>query len=315
MNKFLTKTIAFLLIFSLPLIIGLFLPATPRASKSLIFSSIQKDSLMQNVASPRIIFIGGSNLSFGLNSQMIKDSLQINPINSAIHASIGIIYMMDNALEYIKENDIIVLIPEYQQFFGSTAYGSNGEELTRVIFDINTKKLQLIHFKQFINIVKTIPSYSISKFKPKEYLHSKENVIYGVHSFNEYGDAYKHWGLERIPFKPFSDLDSKNFNSDIITKIKEFQKEVEKKNATLYVSYPGYQDLSYLNSKNQIKEIQSSFKKSGFNLIGTPERYMIPDSLMFNTPYHLSKNGADYRTKLFIEDFKNVRTHNIDAIH
>ena len=68
MKKFITKLILFPLTFVvLTLVFGLGLPATPRASKSLIYAKIKKDSLLKNSLSPRIIFIGGSNLSFGLN--------------------------------------------------------------------------------------------------------------------------------------------------------------------------------------------------------------------------------------------------------
>ena len=34
---------------------------------------------------------------------------------------------------------------------------------------------------------------------------------------------------------------------------------------------------------------------------------MIPDKMMFNTPYHLNKNGVDYRTSLLIEDFQKYK--------
>ena len=41
----------------------------------------KKCQLLEDTPSPRIIFVGGSNLAFGLDSQRIKDSLNINVIN------------------------------------------------------------------------------------------------------------------------------------------------------------------------------------------------------------------------------------------
>jgi hypothetical protein len=305
MRKFLYKILWFIIILILPLTIGVFLPATPRALKSLIFSDLQKDSLIKNVESPRIIFIGGSNLSFGLNCQMIKDSLNINPVNTGIHASIGLIYMMSNSLKFIKEGDIVILVPEYQQFCGDYAYGDDGEELTRTIFDVNISKIHLLNIEQIINVIKKLPKYSISKFKASEYYGIIESDIYGVNSFNKYGDAYKHWGLKRVVFKPFGNIGN-NLNQEVFNAIKEYQIEIEKKNAVLLISYPGYQDLSYLNSNDYIKKIETQLKINGFTTIGSPEEYMIPDSLMFNTPYHLSKKGVDYRTNLLISDIKKI---------
>ncbi|HYI78239.1 MAG TPA: hypothetical protein VEW65_11525 [Chryseolinea sp.] len=39
-------------------------------------------------------------------------------------------------------------------------------------------------------------------------------------------------------------------------------------------------------------------------MIGSPEPYPNPETLMFDTPYHLIKKGVDIRTELMIEDIK-----------
>src|SRR5690606_34773197 len=113
------------------------------------------------------------------------------------------------------------------------------------------------------------------------------------------------------PFKPLGKMPSALINIDIIEHIRNFHTEIRKKNAILFLSYPGYQDSSYLNSIQQIEKVENIYRKNGFNIIGNPERYMIPDSMMFNTPYHLNKKGADFRTKLFIEDYKKAQDYNI----
>lgn len=56
----------------------------------------KKCQLLEDTPSPRIIFVGGSNLAFGLDSQRIKDSLNINVINYGLHAGIGLKYMIDD---------------------------------------------------------------------------------------------------------------------------------------------------------------------------------------------------------------------------
>jgi len=74
MKKFAVKSILFLLAAVLVFGISMSLPSTPRAATSLLFAERQKDSLLKHTPPPRIIFVGGSNLSFGLNGQLIKDS-------------------------------------------------------------------------------------------------------------------------------------------------------------------------------------------------------------------------------------------------
>ncbi len=304
MRKFFYHLLWFIVPLSLLFASGLFLPTTPRAATSLLLASVHKDSLLKNTPSPRLIFVGGSNVSFSLNGEMIKDSLHINPVNTAIHASIGLKFMLDNTIQYVKANDTVVLIPEYVHFYRDYNFGS--ESLLRIVYDVNASKAKLLSVGQIINLIPYLPKYTFSKLKPGEYFGVTEDDIYGVNSFDKYGDAYKHWGKQREQFMA-DDKITDEYNPIVMQKIKEFQSEIIRRKAVLFVSFPGYQDSSYLHSVEQIKRIQKEYIKNKFKIIGTPERYMIPDSLMFNTPYHLQKAGADYRTTLFIADYKKAR--------
>jgi hypothetical protein len=311
MKKFLLKIMLFVSIFVLISISVIFLPVTPRASKSLLFSKINKDSLLQNVISPRIIFIGGSNLSFGLNSTMIKESLRLNPINTAVHAGTGLIYMLDNTLPYIQSGDIIVVAPEYNFFYGKLAYGE--EELLRTILDVSPSELWGLRIKQYANIIEYIPKYFNSKIKTSEYFDIEESVLYGIKSFNEYGDVYTHWELEKQEFPPVESIPGR-FNYSVINALYDFKKSCIEKRAILFITFPGFQSASFENSKEKIMKVDAELKKKDINLLGTPERYSMPDSLMFNSPYHLSKKGVDYRTQLLIEDLKDALTKHTENL-
>jgi hypothetical protein len=301
MKLFLGRLLGFATPIILVMVVGLMLPATPRVSKSLLFAGVQKDRLLQTVESPRIIFVGGSNLSFGLNCQLIKDSLALNPINTAIHASIGLRFMLENTLQYVKEGDIVVLIPEYNQLFRD--YDASAEELMRMVFDVDFSKVALLSPSQAVNLIAFTPKYVVTKFKPSEYRHLKANEFYGVDSFNEYGDVYTHWGKPRVDF-PILNRMSTRINPGVIRKLQEYQSRLAAKNATFLISFPGLQDLSYDKSVKSIEVVANAFAQNGFAVLGRPERYRIPDRMMFNTPYHLNKEGVDYRTRLFIEDFR-----------
>jgi hypothetical protein len=303
MRRFVIKVLVFIFLTIIIFAVLLFLlPPTPRASKSLLFAEIKKDSLLINKQSPRIIFVGGSNLSFGLNSQMIKDSLRLHPVNTAIHASIGMKYMLENTLQYVKESDIFVLAPEYDYFYREWDYGS--EELMRMILDVNKKNIRLLSLRQMINCTPFIGNLVLSKFDKFEYLNIVESDVYSVNSFNQYGDVYTHWDMQKRKFKPYVKINIAKYNPEVMEGIKTISKKMQEKGASVFISYPGLQDSSFLNSKESIKKVEKEYIANDFILLGTPERYMMLDSFMFNTPYHLNKKGMDYRTKLLIEDLR-----------
>ncbi|WP_303316568.1 hypothetical protein Q4Q34_07105 [Flavivirga abyssicola] len=303
MKNFLVRTFCFVLCMLLIAIIGFILPATPRASKSLLFAKIKKDSLLVNVEKPRLVLVGGSNLSFGINSKLLKDSLLVNPINTGVHAGIGLKYMLDSTEPFVKEGDIIIVAPEYSQFYGNTFFG--GEMLLRTVFDLNRNEVKRLSIEQISNISKSLFKYSFSKLKPTEYFNIKESDVYNVNSFNEYGDVYTHWTMESRKFSPDKYF-SEPFNDHILKDLKEFEKKVKIKKATLLVTFPCYQLSSYNKNINKIKKVEEVLKSLDFYLLGDSKRYVMSEKMMFNTPYHLTKEGVDNRTKLLIEDLKKV---------
>ncbi len=74
----------------------------------------------------------------------------------------------------------------------------------------------------------------------------------------------------------------------------------------MYITFPGYQYSSYKNSVAAIKQVEQQLKDNHFLLISSPQEYTIPDSLIFDTPYHLTKKGLDWRTGILIQDLKRV---------
>jgi hypothetical protein len=301
MKKFLLTVLLFLSILLLIFSLGILLPPTPRAVRSLLFAKRQKDLLLHTTEFPRIIFIGGSNLSFGLNSEMIKDALNLNPINTGIHLNLGLIYMLNSAFPFIKEKDIVVVSPEYEHFYGNTAYG--GRELLRTVLEVSPNDIEKLEIKQWLNIIAFLPKYSVSKFMPREYFSIKDDLFYGINSFNKYGDVYTHWGFGKQEFKPANTI-SKAFNVSVLKILCDFKKKIDKKKALMLFAFPSLQEASFNKNSKQIAKVKSELIKKGFSLLGTPEKYKFADSLMFNTPYHLSKKGMDLRTSLLIEDIK-----------
>ncbi len=300
MKTFLKKIFLFTAVLTL-LFSGVFLPATPRIKHSLIFADAQKDALLRETASPRIIFIGGSNLSFGLNSQMIKDSTGFNPINTGIHAKLGLKYMLDNTLLHVRPGDTLILVPEYDYFF--QPYDIFSKELSRIIFDVDFSKIRLLNKNQLSKLARRVPKYLLTKIKPKEYWGFDISKTYGRDSFNQYGDVDAHWEMQGR--KPRLHTITGNYNPEIVARIKEFEKSVKTKGATLYLSFPGLHQQCVDAQADKIKKVESAFHENNLNVLGNALRYSMPTPMMFDSAYHLNKTGVDLRTRQFIEDFSN----------
>ena len=273
----------------------------------MLYTQIDKNKLLKDTPKPRLIFVGGSNLAYGLDSKKIKDSLNINPINTGVHVNLGLKFMLANTLQYIKPGDIIVLSSEYQQFYGNLANGEG--ELLSLVTDIIPQSRKLLDYQQVFTLAKLLPEYAQSKFRPifLFYKFPKNDGVgrYDRAAFNNFGDATAHWKLSGENPKPYPAI-NKSFNLDALQALLNFRKQVYQKKAKLYVTFPGYQKSSYQNSVTKIMQVKEVLKDNHFLLISSPEEYIIPDSLIFDTPYHLTKKGVDYRTELLIQDLKKL---------
>lgn len=302
MKNFFKQLILFFIVLGLIILIGIFLPVTPRSKNNMLNYKSSKDSLLIYTEKPRIIFVGGSNLVFGLNSQIIKDSLQLNPINNGLAVALGLVYMMDDLLPYIKEGDLVVLVPEYNHFYGDFAYGSR--DFFRFLMDVDRGGFKKLRREQLPNLVfKSIPTYFQSKFHINNYNYDVATDYYSAYIFNQYGDSEYHWNLPPREFKKIEKFGN-DFNYQVVEEIVKFADQIKAKGGKVIITFPGFQQSSFEIIADRVKKIETELRNTGLPVIGTPERYAMPDSLMFDQVYHLTKKGVDIRTNRLVEDLK-----------
>ena len=306
--------ISTVIILTLILLVSLiFIPFNPRQRDSLYFSVLDKNLLLQKTKGPRIIFVGGSNLSFGLNSQIIKDSLQLNPVNTAIHAHIGMAYMLDLVSKHIKKGDVIVIAPEFNQFFDDFSYG--GEELLITATCDNPLNIFKLKPIQLRSIIKFVPGL-ISKLNIYDYLFYKQSTsdIYARNSFNKYGDASNHWNSKSLKVSP-SNYFGINLNTNVRNEFIKFNAKVKAKGAFCFFSFPCIQEKTYNNCINQVREVESEMLKTGIPIISKSDNYKFSDSLIYNSEYHLNYIGVRKRTILLLKDLRKAKIGNNSLIN
>ncbi|MFT3795777.1 hypothetical protein [Flavobacterium sp.] len=257
-----------------------------------------KDSLLENVPSPRLVMIGGSNLSMSLDSQKIKDSLHLNPINMGLHAGMGLIFHLDHALPHIQKGDVVLVVPEYAQFEGNFAYGD--KELLLAVCDLRVAGLADLNWRQIKNITGFVPKYAFTKFNRSEYKKPKGKVLNLKETFNQYGDWVTRFDSVHNTVTYGKSLPEVNEN--VMAHLKDFEQQLKARGAKLLVSFPALQDASYDNAEELITAVSKSYYENEFRVIGNAAQYRFSNDLMYDTPYHLNHKGVQIRTQMLIRD-------------
>lgn len=254
----------------------------------------------------RIIFVGGSNLAFGLDSKKIETKFNRKVLNMGLHAGLGLKFMINDIKDKLIDGDIVILVPEYQHFFGEDFEG--GQIVSDILYFAYNEGFNKLDFKQIIVQIKFIPKSIKSslynaikdKYKTRELIN--KSVVYQRNNFNEYGDMIGHLEKKNVEIEDES-LIEKILNKNAIEFINNFSINMAKKNVDVFFLYPVYIDYSYEKSKTQIEELKNELiNKLKVKKISNPERYKLSKEYFYDTSYHLNKKGRDLRTKMVIQD-------------
>lgn len=75
-----------------------------------------KESLVHQIPGPRVLFVGGSNVAFGIRSEFLEHEFQRPVINLGLHAGFGKDFILNQAASAVKQGDIVVLMLEYEHY-------------------------------------------------------------------------------------------------------------------------------------------------------------------------------------------------------
>jgi len=275
---------------------------------SLLGALPAKHQLLQKAGPGKMVLVGGSNVSFGLDSKTVSDTFRRPVINMGVHAGLGLEYIVNDVKPYIQAGDVVVVIPEYEQFYTDNFYGEM--ELVAVLFDVDPAGRKTVDARQWRHLAKYIPTYAARKLKNyvPALFHKKTPPpvdIYHRESFNQFGDAYIHWALPNQDFQPARrNKGDEKVNPAVLRFLSDFRSEVESKGASLLLLPPVIESGSYINQENMVDSVAADLKKKGIPFAAEPAKYKFAADYFFNSYYHLNKRGVDVRTQLLISDLK-----------
>jgi len=304
MIGFLKNIFLFISLILLIIIVGLLIPSRI-INENIHYSIYDKHKLLEKQQdSKRLIFIGGSNLTFGLYSPSISDSLKLDVINCAIHAGYGLKYIIDDVKPFIKKNDVVVLIPEYEHYLNDAFWGQTALLESINVYPNNINKLD---YRQSLTLVKKIPRHALKKIMVFPFSLIKKKVQGGPYhrsAFNKLGDITAHWEVAKKASFERKTIEGP-INEESIHYIKEFSNYLALEECSLFISFPSLCRNSFNSSQAIINSIFENIKETKIPYLGSPDRYSFPDSMYFDSYYHLHKEAQLKRSNLLIEDLKN----------
>lgn len=301
MKKFVIRVLIFCFSFLLLITLALFIIPNKKIENNSLFANIDKHNRLDSLPSPKIIFVGGSNLAYGLDSKEIEDRIGLPVVNMGLHAGFGMKFMMNEVIPSVKKGDIVVLSPEYHHFYSDVFWGE--KVLVALLFDVDKRNFRFIDIQQFAHLFPNTIEYGVSKLMLKQIDimdaggGDTYERVYMRNSFNKYGDENMHWTYPNEKMMgmavPAQDV---QLNEKAIKSVANFKNKVEKNQATFILLPPAFQQTSYSNYLPVINKINDALVKQNTPFVLDTSEGAFADSLFFNTIFHLNKEGVDLRT-------------------
>lgn len=265
--------------------------------ESYLHEWVIKRQRFETLNSPRILFLGDSNLAFGLDSKRIMDSTHCNVQNAGLHGGIGLQYCIQEYEDLIMKGDIVVICCAYDQYTN----GRGGQSTLPVVIFHNhwhgINKLTLPLWKVFLSGFHSIFS------QPDDEVLCSERA-YRASYFNEYGDEAKHWEMNPLDSIPKGKLGNQHVNKVLMRYLFKRVTEWEGRGAQVLFMPAAIPQDYYDESREALLKIEKELIRRGHPFMVPIDSCVYDESFMYDCLYHLNKEGVDRFTGQMIEALK-----------
>lgn len=272
--------------------------------ESFQYAIFDKRAALAKPASPgRIILVGGSNVVFGVYSPILEEAFGLPVVNAALHGGHGLAFTLREVGPYVRSGDHIVLLPEYANFLGQVVHGGYPLSELTLIDPSVARRLSSDQLQRAVGDAPQILLRKTAQLVRQLLGRPRPDRPYDRDDFNANFDIVGHWGLSAAPVA--SVRMTGEINSATRSIIADFCSDAAAVGATCYLSYPSLNAGSYAKTDEALmQDIYTEMRATGLPLVGSPDRYTFPDSLHYDTYYHLGKEAQFERTRRLAEDLR-----------
>lgn len=142
-------------------------------------------------------------------------------------------------------------------------------------------------------VIGGLPKHYLSVLKARP----KDGWDYNGKNFNALGDETAHWQAEAPGNNEPMSAQSEDVSRAVVNDFAEKVNLLKRRDVTTITLWPTTIQTNYENHKLFITALASEFGRHGLEFNNSPTTFVHPDSMAFDTPYHLSypavKNNTD----------------------
>jgi len=282
-----------------------------RSQDSYYAAMIDKVEILERTTSPRLIFVGGSNIAFGINSEKISQQTDYNVVNMGLNGNLGVRFMLGMIEPFLRSGDVVVIIPEYDLILNPNE--SIGPAFIQVVIAnpklfkyYNSPQEYYYFLKLFPNVYTQAIKTMISDLINNGCIFCENNEqIYFRSAFNQYGDIISPENIHPIWEIGHLYLSVSRDDRDLHTYIKivnRFSKKIKGSGVEMIMLYPATPTPGNQRTEEMLSLLDEVLQSElEITISGKPKEASYSRSLFFDKLYHLSVEGRELNTQRIID--------------
>ena len=283
----------------------------PQYDKTYYAALSKQYDRLNSINEEKVILIGGSNIAFGMDSELFFELYHKPIVSFGLYGSFGTKVMLDLSKTNINKGDIIIIAPEVSKestslYFGKESMLKATEERPDILMKIG--------FDNYKDVIGAFYDFSLTKIDNK-----RNNIVfdlsnvYSNNSVNEYGEI----GEDLFPregnilptgfLNNIVEYNKNDIEKDFIEYVNKYVKYCNKLGATVYYSFSPVNERA-INPNTFKSDIEEYYKFLFDNLdcdiISDPVDYIYDYRYFYDTNFHLNDKGKILRTVQLVKDLK-----------
>lgn len=258
---------------------------------------------------PDVIILSGSNSLFGFSAQRLSQVHHVETINLAIHAGLGIKYILGYGEQFFAPKRVFILPLEYELYgkpepnsaFRDQVMGYDHHYFWSMSPSEKIHFFTQISFDERLRYIKNLFYLD---------MHSELDG-YQSNTLNQYGDETNNMLGNRPPGK-LSELHSKRAKQYVVdeeawAELENFANAAKSMGVTVVIAYPNIYYKAFDKKLNEsfFSDLQRRATKLDIKIIGSPDSSVFFDDSLFDTIYHQNNVGQQKSTDRLFYDLKN----------
>ena len=256
----------------------------------------------------KVIIIGGSSVSFGIDSRLMEEELGMPVVNFGMYGPLGTTVMLDLTRGHINPGDIVILAPETDSQTMSMEF--NGEGMWQCC-DNDFTMLFKIRLRNWDEMLGSFWTYATQKWQYYNTAKPETDGVYSHDSFNEYGDiAYAR--PENIMENGYDDtvpidLSEDTVEDEFLDYLNSYIYYCKACGAQVYYTWPPMNELAVQQDlEGQLQFATYMRENLRCTIMSDITDYIMDADCFYDTNYHMNDAGVTIHTLRVLQDIENV---------